>query len=138
MDDSTRLRIAKPEPDRSELRVIWSKLTELSEIAIRRCVPVVGGIYVLWQPPMGQSAMKPYYVGSAVDLQRRLLDHLSGGYRTTLLGPLEEGDVQFQYASLEPFETRRRVATYLFNALRPEGNQRAPGGVPQSVNLPVP
>ncbi len=132
MTDEERLRAEM------QLRVLWSRMQELSELPIRLSVPKASGVYVLWSIDPSTNALGCLYVGSAQDLSRRLLDHLSGVYRTRGIGALEDGDVEFQYAPLEPADTRRHVVNHLVRELRPRGNRRTGLGVNQVVNLPVP
>lgn len=121
----------------TQLRIMWSKKQELSEMPIRLFVPRASAVYVLWLTDPSLRTPECLYVGSAQDLQRRLLDHLSGTYRIRGVGALEDGNVEFQYAPLEPSATRRQVVNYLFRELRPSGSRRTNLGMNQRVNLPV-
>lgn len=118
------------------LRVIWSPSLELTELVIRRVVPPGSGVYVLWGGAGAGQAAAPRYVGSAADLQRRLLRHLSGAYCTQALGALEDGGLRFHFAQLDPPEARRGVVEFMFHCLRPSANRRSPGGAALAVNLP--
>ena len=129
--------MASAEPQ--SLRVLWSNPLELSELPLRRLRPSTGAVYVLWRRARQDDAsFRALYVGYAYDVQRRLLDHLSGAYARSSLGSLEDTDTWFQVAPLEPADARRDVACFLFEELRPHANRRSPGGRPRAVNLPGP
>ena len=60
----------------NKMQVTWATFQELNEDNIRKNVPEMGGVYLLWVK-LKNGKWKCFYVGKANELQARLLYHCS-------------------------------------------------------------
>jgi hypothetical protein len=133
LDPMMALRRA-PQREELALCLMWSRPMELTEIVVRRAVPMSGGVYVIGdrEHPAG----RPLLVSYASDLQRHLLDHLNGSRQGSCLGALEDRAAPFSFARLETLAMRKAVAAYLCREMHPVANRRLPARLVTRVNLP--
>ena len=118
------------------MQIQWSGLIPLDESHINSLVPPSPGVYVLWVK-LQSGNLRCYYVGQAVDLRTRLLEHLSQGEMNQCIKThVHKHICSFQFALVTRQADRDGIEKYLYDYYKPECNQKDPGGTPIPVNLP--
>jgi len=118
------------------MNVKWSSFLRLTEENVQRFVPNSAGVYLLWVR-LKNEKWRCYYVGQCVNLEDRLLEHLSASEPNSCI----KNNVQkyisgFEYAKVERKRDRDGIEKFLYDYYSLECNKKDPGGVPISVNLP--
>ena len=119
------------------MKLFWSAFyRDYNEDEVHQFVPRDGGVYLLWVR-MKSRKWRCFYVGSAGNMEERLLHHLSPDEdNVALREQLTDFVCGFEYARVEGEEERRRIEKFLYDRFRPELNPADPGGVPLEVNAP--
>jgi excinuclease UvrABC nuclease subunit len=77
-----------------------------------------------------------YYVGKAEDLESRLLDHLSSNEPNFCIKENIKYKCGFMWLSITTDSERSGAEKFLYDTLKPECNQKDPGGSPLRVTPP--
>lgn len=119
------------------MQITWSQFhNKYSETEVQKFVPTEAGVYLLWVK-LKNDKWSCFYVGQTVDLEDRLLDHLSTGEENKCLRKhVKEYVCGFEYAKIARQTDRDGVEKYLYDHYQPECNEVDPGGKPIVVNLP--
>jgi hypothetical protein len=113
----------------------WAEPFNLNQLGVLTNVEPVAGVYVLGS--RRARAWQWYYVAHTGNLQRRLMTHLSGSHASARVDErLRRQDTKVSFFPMDDLGARVGSARYLWEALQPECNQRAPSGVPRLIPLP--
>ncbi len=120
------------------MEVIWSTFHELNEENVRKNVPEVAGVYLLWVKLKNKNGKwRCFYVGKTEELQARLLYHCSLNEENDCI----KNNVQnyvcgYEYAKVAKQADRDGIEKFLYDHYKAECNKQDPGGTPIEVNLP--
>ncbi len=119
------------------MKLFWSAFyRDYTEDEVRQFVPREGGVYLLWVR-MKSRKWRCFFVGSADNLEEKLLHHLSPEEENAALREqLCDFVCGFEYARVEDAGERNRIEKYLYDRYEPDLNPSDPGGVPLEVNAP--
>lgn len=113
----------------------WSAFLPFTELQIQLHAPRKPGVVLYWRPTI--SGWKCFHVGYGASIERVLLDHFAG-YRSNdvVTRYITRGNTRFHFRVEREVETRRGIAKFLWDLLKPEGTRKDPGGMPVPVDLP--
>ncbi len=117
-----------------QMQVGWSTRHAYTEVNISRYAPYGSGVYLIYKLQSG--TWKVDYVGQAVNLDRRLKDHLQPSESNRCVKELVNRTMSaFRFAKV-PAAQLDGVEKYLYDRYRPRCNEVDPGGTAITVNLP--
>ena len=120
------------------MQVIWATFQEeLNEGNVRKNVPEVAGVYLLWVK-LKNEKWKCYYVGKAENLQARLLEHCNVNEQNDCIKNNVQNHISgYEFANVSKQSDRDGIEKFLYDHYeKPECNKQDPGGSPISVNPP--
>lgn len=119
------------------MKITWSGFhSSYTESEVKRHVTTEAGVYLLWVK-LKTGKWQCFYVGTAKNLEIRLLDHLSDDEENECIKDnVSKCICGFEYAEISKQNDRDGVEKYLYDYYSPECNQIDPGGEPIEVNLP--
>ncbi len=118
------------------MQIIWSTFQRLIEENVNRYVPKDSGVYLLWVK-LKNDKWRCYYAGQATDLKSRLFEHLSNNEENTCIKNNVQNYISgYEYAKISLQSDRDSIEKFLYDYYKPSCNEKEPGGVPISVNLP--
>ncbi len=116
--------------------ITWSAFHLLTEQEIRTYVPKSPGVYLIWVK-LQNGKWRCFYVGQALDLEERLLTHLSPSNPNTCIQThVRDHICGFEFAKVARQSDRDGIEKFLYDHFRPECNQQVPGGTAIPVNVP--
>ncbi|MBI2873986.1 MAG: hypothetical protein HYY09_02770 [Firmicutes bacterium] len=117
------------------MEVNWTPFYELSDASVRKNVPRTPGVYTFWELKGGY--WKCFYVGQALNLADRLLQHLSSQETNKHLKErLSKPNQRFRYTEVSKLGERNGILKYLYVTYSPDCNTEEIRGVAFPVNLP--
>ena len=119
------------------MQVVWSVFRELNENSVKNNVPETAGIYLLWVK-LTTDKWQCYYVGKAVNLQSRLLQHCSVAEENECIKNNVQNYISgYEFAEVAKQSDRDGIEKFLYDQYnKPECNKQDPSGTPITVNLP--
>ena len=119
------------------MKIKWSSFhSSYTKEELKRHVPKEAGIYLLWVQ-LQSGKWRCFYIGKAINLEERLLNHLTASeLNTCLKDKVSKYICGFEYAIVSSENNRDGIEKHLYNQYSPECNQIDPGGRPTVVNLP--
>lgn len=120
------------------MQINWSDFhSTYTEEEVKRFVPVDAGVYLLCVKLKDSNNWKCFYVGRAINLEERLLEHLSFDEENECIKKKVFHKVcGFEYAIVSEQNNREGIEKFLYDHYGPECNLIDPGGRPMEVNLP--
>jgi excinuclease UvrABC nuclease subunit len=119
---------------RDHNHVVGVPLTDRA--GIRTYVPKSPGVYLIWVK-LQNGKWRCFYVGQALDLEERLLTHLSPSNPNTCIQThVRDHICGFEFAKVARQSDRDGIEKFLYDHFRPECNQQVPGGTAIPVNVP--
>lgn len=117
--------------------VAWSNFFEnLTPKIVNGYVPAISGIYVI-RVQKRDGSWPCIYVGQALDISKRLLEHLSDAEKNVCLkNHVQDHVCGFHFAEVKKQSDRNDVERSLYNHYEPECNENEPSGNLIEVNLP--
>lgn len=117
------------------MQLKWSDLNGFNENNVRNLVLIEGGVYRIYIK-MTDGKYKVIYVGSAENLQKRLLEHLSTTEQNSKLkNMIERYITAFRFTYLSSESDRKNIEYTLFHHFKPECNENEPEGTYIDINI---
>ncbi len=114
----------------------WLTFIRLTEENVKKYAPSSAGVYLLWVK-LKNDKWRCYYVGQAIDLEKRLLEHLSTNESNACIRTnISDYISGYECAKVSKQSDRDGIEKYLYDYYKPECNKVDPGGDPVEVNLP--
>lgn len=120
----------------STIKLQWYGLFVYNEGNVKKFVIDKGGNYMI-SVSLTEGGYKPIYVGKAVKLETRLLQHLSSDEENECLrSRVSEKVLYFRYCYIDSEEDRKNIEHTLWKKHSPKCNEQEPEGKEVSITLP--
>lgn len=119
------------------MQVKWSRFfTPYTVEKVKSDGTESAGVYLLWIK-LKNDKWRCFYVGQAINIKQRLLDHLSDYEENECIKKnVSEFVCGFEYVAISKQDDRSGAEKYLYDHYKPECNNVDPGGKPIKINLP--
>lgn len=114
----------------------WHGLYDYNESMVKKLVMAKSGNYMI-SVGLKEGGYRSIYVGKAVNLEVRLLEHLSSNETNECLSNrVGEKALYFRYCYVDSEEDRNNVEYTLYKKYSPSCNKQEPSGKQMSITLP--
>jgi len=119
------------------MKITWSPLHKpYTKPVVNKYAPSSAGVYLLLVK-LKKGDWKCFYVGKALDLKKRLLDHLLDSEENECIkNYVASYNCGFMFAKVSKTSDRDGIEKFLYDYYVPKCNKKDPGGTPIKVNLP--